>query len=88
MFTSDTYMLLTLASKFLNYTRSPPEMVEKLNKYAAKHKMNTTNINSDTFKSLPVAFFVENSTENTEKFAQFFNILLNFSLRLCAVKVA
>ena len=80
MFTSHTYILLRLASKFLNYTRSPREMVKKLNKYAVKHKINTININSDTFTSLPVAFLVENNTENTEKIAKLFNILLNFLL--------
>ena len=57
MFTSYTYILLRLASKFLNYTCCPREMVKKLNKYAVKYKMNTTNINSDTFTCLPVAFF-------------------------------
>ena len=55
---SEVYgILLRLASKFLNYTCCPREMVKKLNKYAVKHKINTTNINSDTFTSLPVAFW-------------------------------
>ena len=55
-------------------------MVKKLNKYAVKHKINTTDINSDNFTSLLVTFLVENSSENTEKIAKFFNILLIFSL--------
>ena len=78
MFTSHTYILLRLASKFLNYTCCPREMVKKLNKYAVKHKINRININSYTFTSLPVAFLVENSTENTEKNCKVFQHFVDF----------
>ena len=79
---------LRLASKCLNCTRSPEEMVQKLHKYDWKHKINTLKVNSDNFSKLPVTFLGENNNENQVKFAKFFNILLNFSLWLCVVQVA
>ena len=88
MFTSCIYIFLRLASKCLNCTRSPEEIVQKLHKYDWKHKINSLKIDSDNFTKLPVTFLVENNTENRVKFAKFFNILLNFSLWLCVVQVA
>ena len=88
MFTSCIYIFLRLASKYLNCTRSPEEIVQKLHKYDWKHKINSLEIDSDNFTKLPVTFLVENNNENRVKFAKFFNILLNFSLWLCVVQVA
>ena len=82
------YIFLRLASKCLNCTRSPEEMVQKLHKYDWKHKINTLKVNSDNFTKLPATFLGENNNENQVKFAKFFNILLNFSLWLCVVQVA
>ena len=87
MFTSCIYIFLRLASKYLNCTRSPDEMVQKLHKYDWKHKINTSKIDSDNFTKLPATFLGENNNENQVKFATFFNILLNFSLWLCVVQV-
>ena len=78
MFTSCMYIFLRLASKCLNCTRSPGEIVQKLHKYAGKHKINTLKINSDNFTKLPATFLGENNNENQVKFAKFFYILLNF----------
>ena len=80
MFISCLYIFLRLASKCLNCTRSPEEIVQKLHKYDWKHKINALKIDSDNFTKLPVTFLVENNNENRVKFAKFFNILLNFSL--------
>ena len=88
MFTSCIYIFLRLASKCLNCTRSPEEIVHKIHKDDWKHKINSLKIDSDNFTKLPVTFLVENNTENRVKFAKFFNILLNFSLWLCVVQVA
>ena len=88
MFTSCIYIFLRLASKCLNCTRSPEEIVQKLHKYDWKHKINALKIDSNNFTELPVTFLVENNNENQVKFAKFFNILLNFSLWLCVVQVA
>ena len=91
MFTSciyKIYIFLRLASKCLNCTRSPEEIVQKLHKYDWKHKKNSLEIDSDNFTKLPVTFLVENNHENRVKFAKFLNILLNFSLWLCVVQVA
>ena len=87
MFTSCIYIFLRLASKWLNCTRSPEEIVQKLHKYDWKHKINSLKIDSDNFTKLPVTFLVENNNENRVKLAKFFNILLNFSLWLCVVQV-
>ena len=76
MFTSYIYIFLRLASKCLNCTRSPEEIVHKLHKYDWKHKINSLEIDSDNFSKLPVTFLVENNNENRVKFAKFFNILL------------
>ena len=88
MFTSCIYIFLRLASKCLNCTRSPEEIVQKLHKYDWKHKINTLKIDSDNFTKLPANFLGENDNENQVKFAKFFNILLIFSLWLCVVQVA
>ena len=88
VFTSCIYIFLRLASKCLNCTRSPEEIVQKLHKYDWKHKINSLEIDWDNFTKLPVTFLVENNNENRVKFAKFFNILLNFSLWLCVVQVA
>ena len=77
MFTSCIYIFLRLASKCLNCTRSPEEIVQKLHKYDWKHKINSLKIDSDNFTKLPLTFLVKNNNENWVKFAKFFNILLN-----------
>ena len=63
------YILLRLASKYLNCTRRPHEIVQKLHKYDWKHKVNTSKIDSDNFTKLPATFLGENNNENQVKFA-------------------
>ena len=74
------HIFLRLASKYLNCKCSPEEIVQKLNKYAGKHKINTSRINSDNFTKLQATFLGENNTENGAKFVKFFNNFLNFLL--------
>ena len=71
MFTSCIYIFLRLASKCLSCTRSPGEMVQKLNNYNRKHKITTLKIDSDNFTKLPATFLGENNNENQVKFAKF-----------------